>query len=264
MCVNDFTLGTKMYWKGKYDFVVSELYVTVKPNRSTWLSVLKSKLRSDIKKKVRSIIYHYIAPHHYLSKNIIPKNNGKTYSVSEILKQDNIVNLYRIAFDKMVLRIKNEEGNASSESIGKLLRHINDYNHTEYLCCFNNKRNKSNWTSKMNWGSVKYQNIMNNICKEIHSIRNKKAKIVLVKRRENENNFVSSEYKLSSEVDIIRVNNKSVCVKVANNEVTKKIIEDKKTKRCYINDPVKKGKRLYADEKYVKCDSKLFSLYSGF
>ena len=105
---------------------------------------------------------------------------------------------------------------------------------------------------------------MNNICKELHSIRNKKAKIVLVKRRENENNFVSCEYKLGSGLDIINVNNKSIRVKVEHNEVTKKISQDNKTGRYYINDPVNKGQRLYADEKYVECDSKLFSLYSGF
>ena len=119
----------------------------------------------------------------------------------------------------------------------------------------------------MPWGDRETQQCKQKIGKELCSIRERKHKWIVAMERQTNNNF-KEKYQLACNIKISHVNDKSIRVSVntfdgKRVEVTKKISEDKKTNRLYICHPVLKKRRLYADEKYIHCPPKYFTMYKN-
>lgn len=275
--VNDYTVGDLLHWKGKYNSVIHELkqeFKEFKPVRrsDTIQRRLANKLGYSVRRKLACIIQCY-------GESV--NDNEKTTSIQDYFKKYSVVGIHRIAFDNLVFILKqmmkvkdyniynyksNYPPSFNFHISLKLMRHLNDYNHTEYECYINHDKTKI-WTSKMPWGNRETQQCKQKIGKELCSIREKKLKWIIAKEQQTNNNF-KEKYKLASNIKISHVNVKSVRVSVntfdgKHVEVTKKISEDKKTNRLYICHPVLKKRRLYADEKYIHFPQKYLTLYKN-
>jgi len=279
--VNDYTVGDNVFWKGKYNCVVSELEGEFQQELSIrtdlhacmFSDTLQERLSRSIalatRKKIACIMQHYGECIH---------DRAKTLSIHDYFKRHNVVGIHRVAFDNLIFKLKQimrvkdykvYKYKSNSQSFqfnitSKLLRHLNDYNHIEYQYYIGEDSHKL-WTSKINWGDRFIQQRKRVICNEVRSIYDIKQKWVLIMKRQSENVFIK-DYKLTNTVKISHVNLKSVRVSVNTFngkivEVTKKISRDKKTNRLYICDPVLQKRRLYADQKYLECPSKYLTLY---
>lgn len=273
--VNDYSVGNRCYWKGKYDYVMQELMKEFEGNQIDTIQkmqMLGRKIGYATRRKLACIMQQYDGG---------INDCEKTTSINDNLKRYGVVGIHRVAFDKLIFKVKQMMKVKNYESYhyksnyppsfmfhihSKLLRHIYDYNHTEYECYFIQDKSKT-WISKMAWGNWQTQQIKQNIGKKIKSIRKKKQVWMQVKRNETENTF-SVNFNLANNIKISNVNKKSVRVSVNQFdgkpvEVTKKIGEDKKTNRLYICHPVLKKRRLYADEKYMCCPPEMLTLYKN-
>ena len=282
--INDYTVGDRVFWKGKYDSVIHELKTLFTLTDRNWYDMeslirnLNEKRQIDSWRKIHCVMQYYTT-----SLN----DSDKTASIYDLFNKHGVIGLYRVAFDNIVFkmkqraRVKQYDDYSCSvlffkvtpklffKATPKLLRHIHDYNHTEYECYYNFNRITSIpiWVSKFNWGSRYVQTNIRAVCNQITTISETKRKWIVVKNRQTNNNF-KAKYKLASNIKISHVNDKSVRVSVntfdgKHMEVTKKIGEDKKTKRLYICHPVLKKRRLYADEKFIHCPPKYFTLYKN-
>lgn len=271
--VNDYTVGEKSYWKGKYESVMHEL---IKEFEEGQIDTIQEKLGRKIgyatRKKLACIMQQYDG---------VINESEKTVSVYDHLKRYGIVGIHRVAFDKLVFKVKqmlkvknynsyhyksNYPPSFMFHINGKLMRHLYDYNHTEYECYIHGDKSKI-WISKMCWGNRVIQQCKQKIGKNLCSIREKKTKWLLKRKQETENNFCV-KFQLANNVKISYVNEKSVRVSVNKFdgkpvEVTKKICEEKKTNRLYICHPVLKKRRLYADKKYMHYPEEMFALYKN-
>ena len=272
--VNDYTVGEKSYWKGKYESVVSELNFELKKESYIYFRVdtfqarLNRTIANATRKKITCIVQQY---------GECIDNVAKTVSVQDYFNRYNVVGVHRVAFDNLVFKLKQMirvkdyqvykfKSNFRFNITSKLLRHLNDYNHKEYQC-YIGEDSKKLWPSKINWGDRIIQQRKRSICNEVKAIYDMKQHMVRIMEQQTENMFID-KYNLTSTVKISHVNNKSVRVRVhtfngKKVEVTKKISQDKKTNRLYICDPVFKKRRLYADEKYVECPPKYLTLYKN-
>lgn len=266
--VNDYTVGDSSYWKGKYDSVTNEL-ITEK-SESTF--VLGRKLSYQTRRKIACIMQMY-------SDSV--NNHEKTASIYDNFKRYGVVGIHRVAFDNLVFKVKqmmkvknytiykyksNCPPSFDFHISPKLLRHICDYNHTEYECYFVQDKRKM-WISKMNWGNREFQQMKRKIGNEIKLMRKKKKQWAQIKKDEKENSFAIN-FKLTNKIKIMHINQKSVRIRVNIGDgkhvlVTKKINQDEKSERYYICDPVIKKRRLYADEKYMECPSVMMTLYKN-
>lgn len=275
--INDYTHGDKAYWKGKYHYVMYEMnnefekHYRLKEKDSIQARLLRV-INFATRKKIACVIQQY-------SECIT--NESKTKSIYDNIQHYNVVGIHRVVFDKLVFRLKQmmrvkQYNTYHYKSIfppnilinitSKLMRHINDYNHTEYQCYIGNNCKKV-WSTKINWGTRKIQEEKNIICKEIQKLYIKKQICIQNIKEATCNEFIS-HYKLTNNIKISCVNNISVrlILHVFNGKpivVTKKICIDKKTSRLYVCNPVLKRKRLYADEKYIDCPSKMLKLYKN-
>ena len=278
--VNDYTVGERSFWKGKYDSVVSELNSELEKEKrfrrdinnysDTFQARLGRIIAFSTQRKIACITQRY---------GECINDTAKTMSVQDYFKRYNVVGIHRIAFDNLVFRLKQMirvkdykvyKFKSNSPPIfqinltSRLMRHLNDYSHEEYECYIGEDSNKL-WPTKMNWGDRKIQQQKRIICNEIKAKYDMKQHWVRIMKKQTENRF-SENYQLTPTVKISHVNEKSIRVRVNTFdgkpvEVTKKISQDKKTNRLYICDPVLKKRRLYADKKYVHCPSEYLTLY---
>ena len=208
-------------------------------------------------------------------------NNEKTASIYENFKRYGVVGIHRVAFDNLVFRLKQmmkvkdyktyeyksvHHMRFGFEITPKLIRHISNYNHTEYECYISPDKSKI-WPSKMAWGNREIQQSKRKLGKELDSIRKNKQMWIHIEEQQTQNQFYTN-FKLANNIKISHVNDKSVRVSVSTFdgkpvEVTKKIGQDKKTTRLYICHPVLKKRRLYADEKFLDCPPQMHTLYKN-
>lgn len=284
--VAEYTTGDMSYWRGKYDSVVSEIVFKTKNEyrlndvEDDCLNKLPAKLMRHIQRgcqaKINCVMQDYNTP---------VKNLNRTLSVNDMFEKYGIVGMYRVMFDNIVFKIKQKMRVKNSNKFKssnldfiftpKILRHLHNYNHTEYESYFSNNTKPlwdSNatplWISKVDWGYRDVQINMRMMCKQIRSICEKKHKWIAMEAQSKENNFGIHDYKLANNIKIVNVNNKSIRVHVhtfdgKRIEITKTIGEDKKTKRLYICNPLHKKQRLYADEKFLHYPTTMYTLYKN-
>ena len=275
--VNDYTHGDKAYWRGKYHSVVYEMTSEFEKqyrlrDNDTIQARLLRVVNFATRKKIACVIQQY-------SECIT--DDSKTISIHDNIERYNVVGLHRIAFDRLVFRLKqmmrvksyniyHYKSNFPPSIIinitSKLMRHINDYNHTEYQCYTGNDSKKL-WPTKINWGTRKIQEEKKLISKEVKRLYLQKQLWIQTTKDASCNTFIS-HYKLTNTIKISYVNNFSVrlIVNIYNGkpvEVTKKICTDRKTGRLYVYNPIVKRRRLYADEKYINPPSKMYKLYKN-
>ena len=279
--VNDYTVGEHTHWKGKYGYVIRELnteFEQFRKNRGVIgkEDTIQAKLCRTIgystRKKIACIVHLY---------GVSVNNHEKTVSIHDNFKKYGVVGIHRVAFDNLVFKVKQmikvkdykmyqyKSNNHSSFEFcitPKLMRHIHDYQHTEYECYINHDISKV-WPSKMAWGNREIQQSKRKLGKELESIRKNKQMWIHIEGQQTQNQFYDN-FKLANNIKISHVNDKSVRVSVNTFdgkpvEVTKKIGQDKKTDRLYICHPVLKKRRLYADEKFISYPPKLFTLYKN-
>ena len=280
--VNDYTVGDRVFWKGKYDSVVSELNSELEKEMrfrrdiNNYSDTFQTRLGHNIafatRRKIACITQQY---------GECIRDGAKTMNLHESFKRYNVVGIHRVAFDNLVFKLKqmvrvkdyrvykfksNFPPSFEINITSKLRRHMNDYNYKEYQCYIGEDSTKL-WPTKINWGDRKIQQQKRSICNEVKANYDMKQHWVRIMENQTENRF-SENYQLTPTVKISHVNEKSIRVRVNTFdgkpvEVTKKISQDKKTNRLYICDPVLKKRRLYADKKYVHCPSKYLTLYKN-
>lgn len=280
--VNDYTVGERSFWKGKYESVVSELNSEYEKEErfrrdlNNYSDTLQTRLGRVIafatRKKIACITQQY---------GECINDTAKTKSVQDYFKRYNVVGIHRVAFDNLVFKLKqmvrvkdyevykfktNSPPSFQINITSRLMRHLNDYSHEEYEC-YIGEDSKKVWPTKINWGDRVIQQRKRIVCNQVRSIYDMKQQWSRIMKQQSENNFINN-YNLRNNVKISYINQKSIRVYVNTFngkpvQVTKKILQDKKTERFYICDPVHKKRRLYADQKFIDCPSEYSTLYKN-
>ena len=219
--INDYTCGEKHDWKIKYGNVVKELN-SVSSDYLININQLTDKLYLNIEYKMRFIIND-----HFNSDE-----RCKTHSIYERFIEYDVVGIYRVIFDCMIFKIKqqlkvlsfsttrsnNPELNTNYiiykhfpfknnpiKLTQSFCRHIHDYNYNEYMYAINHNEIHQKWTYKFNWGSYDLQYNRYNVSEQIKSIKYNKNKIKSLLLHAHTNNFMNSIYSLKSDIHIINV-----------------------------------------------------------